>query len=243
MGDLVNLPVGGGHLLTRRFTGGSIFNICRLLLIPLMIFATSTASGTPSSAQQGSSESAMAVVSGWFERAKEFAECSSNPWLAEAERHALDPLLVYSIALTESRTKWSDGWVRPCPYCLRVGTTAHRPATKAEAVALMREGIAAGERITDVGVMQVNAHVHGKRVGGDVTRLLDVRENIRVGAEILAEAVSSSGDLSTGLGRYHSWTPRFGEPYGNVALRRYLLLKQQTKGSLWPQCNQFAQLN
>jgi len=221
----------------------SIRNFWRLLLIALMVIAPPLASASSITGRDHVVTGAVSVLSEWYERAKDFAECQSNPWVVEADRHELDPLLLYSIALTESRTRWSDGWVRPCPYCLRVGSKAYRPSTKAEAVRLLREGVASGERITDVGVMQINGVVHGWRVQGDLIRLLDVRENIRVGAEILAEAVRSTSSLVTGLGRYHSWTARLAEPYGDVALRRYLLLKDQTKGGLWPQCNQFAQRN
>lgn len=179
-----------------------------------------------------------------LESVRTLISCATDPWVVEAAHESLDPMLVYSMALTESRMQWSDGWIRPCPYCLRVGPTAYRPDTKAEAVALLRDGVARGERITDVGVMQINADVHRDRVDGDLERFLDMRTNIRVGAQILAEALSSSTDFATGLGRYHSWTPRLGKPYGDVAARRYRSLIQATpQGTLWPQCTAYAQLN
>lgn len=167
-----------------------------------------------------------------------FLTCANDPWVVESARRNLDPMLLYSMALTESRTRWSDGWVRPCPYCLRLDGVAYRPDNRRDAEALIRSGVARGARITDVGPLQINAHVHSGRVGGDATRFLDMRTNIRIGADILAEAIESTNDFETGLGRYHSWNAVFGRPYGVNARKRYRhLVEQVAGGTLWPQCH------
>lgn len=215
-----------------------------LSLVSVMLSSTPASAGNPDQhTPLGVILSAAHEVEGALKTLKALADCGTDPWVQEAHRVSLDPMLIYSMALTESRMQWSDGWVRPCPYCVRVGETRYRPETKEEAVALVREGVGRGQRITDVGVMQVNASAHKERVDGHIERLLDVRTNIAVGADILAEALNSTPDFNTGLGRYHSWTPRFGKPYGDVAARRYRLLKQATKGTLWPQCSKFAKVN
>ena len=175
--------------------------------------------------------------------AEQFLECVRNPWVSEGYRTRIDPMLLYSIALTESRMRWSDGWVRPCPYCVRVDGVMHKLGSKEDAQSLVRSAVARGQKITDMGVMQVNAAAHAKRVDYDLTRLVDVRTNIAVGAQILREALDSSSDLETGLGRYHSWTPRFGKPYGDVALRRYQHLTTSIGDrTLWPHCREILEL-
>ncbi len=50
-------------------------------------------------------------------------------WLAAAEAHRLDPLVLYAVALQESRKLWPDGRVRPWPWTLHV---RHRGALRFE---------------------------------------------------------------------------------------------------------------
>lgn len=216
-----------------------------LLLVPAM-FAPSVPARSDTLPVIAGTESAISLgamldsLSAAWDVASTFAGCATNPWVMEGNRTAIDPILLYSMALTESRTLWDDGLVRPCPWCIRIDGVLHRAGSKAEAQRLARDAMASGRDITDVGVMQVNARAHSKRVNGDIAALVDVGTNIRVGADILREALDSTTDFERGLGRYHSWTARLGEPYGRVASRRYRELVEHSRGDLWANCNQFS---
>ena len=214
-----------------------------LILVTLLSGATLDDVDTPSRPAITAThplEDVLVALTTFVHQAEDFAVCASNPWVVEGARPGLDPMLIYSMALTESRTLWRDGYVRPCPWCIRIDGELHRATSKDEAQALARAAMSAGRTITDVGVMQVNARAHAKRVDGDIAALVDVSTNIRVGADILQEALASTKDFERGLGRYHSWTARLGDPYGRVALRRYTNLIKHTGGSLWPTCTKYV---
>ena len=127
-----------------------------------------------------------------------------SAWAAAARAHDLDPVVLYAIALQESRTLWTDGLARPWPWTLRSARDGTRRYTTAEAATEALEALlAAGERNVDVGLMQINWAYHHRRVA-EPSALLDPRRNIGVGAAILGEALEAShGDLDRALGAYH----------------------------------------
>lgn len=141
----------------------------------------------------------------------------------------LDPLLLYAIALTESGRPDGKGGIKPWPWALNVEGKALFAATKAEAAELLHTYRG---RSVDVGLLQVNTHWHGHRVD-DLEFLLDPEINLTVGARILKEALNASpGDLTAGIGRYHSSQQDRAQRYANTVVRIYqYLLHAQEKGA------------
>ena len=141
-------------------------------------------------------------------------------WGTVATTYDLDPYVLYSIALLESRRiSKKDGLVRPWPWAITVngpkGTKpkSHYPTTKKDAKKLLKDILTKTDNV-DVGLMQVNVHYHGHRVP-DPMDLLDLETNLIVAGQILAEAIKSSpGELVTGVGRYHSWRAEKSLDYG-----------------------------
>lgn len=117
---------------------------------------------------------------------------------------AVDPLLIYAVALLESGFGNGKGTIAPWHWTLRA-QTAYYPNTRREAESKLFD-LLKGGRIIDIGAMQINLRWHGHRVAKP-DDLLDPSTNIHLGAQILAEAIASApGDLELGIGRYHNWS-------------------------------------
>ena len=62
--------------------------------------------------------------------------------------------------------------------------------------------------LVDIGLMQINYHYHVRGTEIDPASLLDPVKNREMGCAILGRALSTSGELWEGIGRYHSKTPK-----------------------------------
>lgn len=141
-----------------------------------------------------------------------------------AQEAGVDPLLLYSVALTESAHK-AQGGVSPHPYALRVASQPGvYPSSRKEAAERL-DSLLDSYTSVDVGLMQVNLRWHGHRVDSPHS-LLDPRTNLRVGAEILSEAMASTSDPYVGIGRYYTWSDNdASRRYGERVLHFYRQLK------------------
>ena len=141
----------------------------------------------------------------------------------------IDPLLLYAVALTESG-HGSQGHIAPHPYALRVASLPGAyPRDRAAAERQLQEWLASYRSI-DVGLMQVNLRWHGHRVS-DPTALLDVETNIRVGAQILSEAMASHDDPYIGIGRYYTYSDdNASRRYGERVVHFYQNLQRHAEG-------------
>ncbi len=74
----------------------------------------------------------------------------------------------------------------------------------------------------DIGLMQVNFHLWGRRLGLSKTQLLDPRTNLLAGARILKQSLSGSGDLWQRIGAYHSGRPVERQRYNQEVYKSYL---------------------
>jgi len=119
-----------------------------------------------------------------------------------------DPLLLYSIALQESKSLVGKGMVAPQPLALRNQPRgAYFPSTLEEARRALGEFIAE-DKLTDIGMMQINYRWNGSRVEQPV-ELLNPEVNVRVGAEILCEAIAANRmDIHLAIGGYHTRNPK-----------------------------------
>jgi soluble lytic murein transglycosylase-like protein len=124
-------------------------------------------------------------------------------WWTVAEQRGLDPYILYAVALVES-AKVSKRLAKPWPWALNRQGRPVIPSSLTEAKDILGGSLAKGIRNIDVGLMQVNVRWQGHRVR-QPEDLLDPEINLRVGADILFEAIgSATGNLVLGIGRYHA---------------------------------------
>lgn len=154
-------------------------------------------------------------------------DLSDTYWEKAAHAAGLDPLLLYALALTESGHPAGTGQIKPWPWTLNVEGRAHFAKSRKEAAALLA---AHHGKSVDIGLLQVNIRWHGHRVD-TLDALLDPTINLDVGAAILKEALASApGDLTAGIGRYHSARPQLARSYARtvLSLYRHLLHNEET---------------
>jgi hypothetical protein len=148
---------------------------------------------------------------------------SASLWSQVGKQFGVDPLLLYSIALVESRSLHPAGDIGPTPWLFRVndhlvlGERHHVQMEMAVASQL-------NANVQDVGIMQVYYPMHRDAVPDPLT-LLDPRTNISVAAKILHEGMHETRDPVLGVGYYHSHTPQLAREYGTVVMAVYQRLK------------------
>lgn len=137
------------------------------------------------------------------------ASCAANAFTLEGTlwtkvQSKVDPYLLYAIALAESQ-KAEDGVVRPWPWAVNVGGKGYYFTDLHAAENFVEMQIDKGVKNIDVGPLQINLRWHGHRVGNP-TDLFHLPIAIKVGADILSEAIASSpNDPVLAVGRYHHW--------------------------------------
>jgi hypothetical protein len=125
-------------------------------------------------------------------------------WWEIAASRCLDPYILYAVALMESK-RIHQSLAKPWPWALNLAGRSILPKSRAEAHTILKTALANGSSNIDVGLMQVSVRWNGHRVT-QPEELLDPTTNIRIGADVLAEAIGSTpGNLVLGIGRYHSW--------------------------------------
>ena len=148
-------------------------------------------------------------------------------WARVAAKHSLDPYVLYAVALVES-ARIANGLATPWPWALNHTGKTFYPETSSKALAQIRERLANGDRVIDVGLMQVNLRWHGKRAKS-LEALIDPVTNVELGAQIMAEAMATApGDVTLGIGRYHAWQNR---PEAYRYGRRVLALAERLRSS------------
>lgn len=203
-----------------------------ILLLPLVCSSAATAQPPPSirliaaaATPSAGPTSPVSIVRQTPPAPREPEEVSDllegTLWDTVARRHGLDPLLLYGVALQETRHRAGRHASVPWPYTLRgpEGPQFH-PSHQAAARALRRLMARWRRQAIDVGLMQINLHWHGDKVA-DPVALLDPRTNLEIAAGILVEAIQSApDDLELGVGRYHHWKdPAIARAYGRRVMR------------------------
>ncbi len=144
------------------------------------------------------------------------------PWTEAAQKAGLDdPRMLQAIAFAESGRTNDHGLIEPWPWALNIEGQAFFPTSQEEAMTLLS---AHQDRSVDVGLLQINIRWHGHRFD-DPNSLLDPVINLEIGAAILKEALASApGDLTAGIGRYHSSDPERARSYARTVLAFYRYL-------------------
>ena len=147
-------------------------------------------------------------------------------WWQIAMERGLDPYILYAVALVES-ARINARLAAPWPWALNRQGRPIIPSSRLEARGILNEALNKGIRSIDVGLMQVNVRWNGHRVHRP-DDLLDPETNIRVGADVLTEAIDSApGDLALGIGRYHTGWRNDADAYRYG--RRVLAIAQQIR--------------
>jgi hypothetical protein len=147
-------------------------------------------------------------------------------WWQIAMERGLDPYILYAVALVES-SQINEHLAAPWPWALNRQGRPIIPSSRLEARGILNEALNKGIRSIDVGLMQVNVRWNGHRVHRP-DDLLDPETNIRIGADVLTEAIDSApGDLALGIGRYHTGWRNDADAYRYG--RRVLAIAQQIR--------------
>jgi len=138
--------------------------------------------------------------------------------------YGVDPLLLYSIAITESATGAGNGYIRPYPYVFRTkdGPSFFKDLNTAE-IALRK--VLQNTHNVDIGMMQINLRYHPQP---DPLALLDPQHNLSIAAQYLRKTLASTKDPIVGVGRYHSYTEELADWYGKRVWKTYENLIQLT---------------
>ena len=134
----------------------------------------------------------------------------------------LDAYMLYAVALAESGRRSGNG-IAPHPWTTNRAGDARYFESFDQAASYLRN--LCDRCNVDIGFMQVNLWHHRHRIE-DPEDLLNREVNLRVGAEILCEAIAEQNDLLRGFGRYHSARPEHKLPYGERVHRYYQRLLQ-----------------
>lgn len=152
-------------------------------------------------------------------------------WAQIGKSSGIDPLLLYSVALVETKALYPDGRIAPTPWLFRVNDHLVR-GSRHHVQLQMAAASQFGSDVQDVGIMQVYYPMHRDAVRDPLT-LLNPRTNITVAAKILRKGMHQTHDRVLGVGYYHSHTPALARDYGTAVLTVYRRLKgiYRPKGS------------
>ena len=144
-------------------------------------------------------------------------------WAQVGKASGIDPLLLYSVALVESKALYPGGKVAPTPWLFRVNDHLVR-GDRHHVQLEMAAASQFGAPVQDVGIMQVYYPMHRDAVRDPLT-LLNPRTNITVAAKILRAGMHQTNNRVLGIGYYHSHTPSLARDYGIAVLTVYQRLK------------------
>ncbi len=153
-------------------------------------------------------------------------------WVEAGSRYGIDPLLLVSVAITESRRVFGTDISSPWPWTVRSASGARRFETKAAAVAFTESLIAAGEPLwtIDVGLTQLNLKWTWKKRGYStyytIGDLFSPEINTGIAAAIIAELTRDELSASA-IGRYNTSNEPKRSRYGAQVMNTYMRLKAQ----------------
>jgi hypothetical protein len=146
-----------------------------------------------------------------------------NLWAKAGARYRIDPVLIYAIALVETRGVQPDGSVAPSPWIVRINGHLHS-GTRAESEHAIELANLMAVPVQDVGIMQVYYPMH-RDIEPNPIALLNPARNIDVGTSLLRKAMQESSDPVLRIGYYHSHDAQLARGYGEMVLNVYHELK------------------
>ena len=135
--------------------------------------------------------------------------------------HAVPARLLYSIALTETQKRLTDGSIRPWPWTLNIAGKGRYFDSRHEMQQAALQAIRQGVTNIDIGLMQINMRYHLHR-SFSLTDLMRPEDNLNIAAEILHDEYRRcQGDWWCAVGAYHSPTPARAQRYIDKVRRWY----------------------
>ena len=150
-------------------------------------------------------------------------------WAKAGARYRIDPVLIYAVALVETRGTQPDGSVAPSPWVVRINGHLHIGSREDTEHAIELAHLLAAP-VQDVGIMQVYYPVH-RDLEPDPIALLNPVRNIEIGTRLLRKAMNESKDPVLRIGYYHSHDATLARGYGELVLGVYKELKLATRRS------------
>jgi hypothetical protein len=144
-------------------------------------------------------------------------------WAKAGARYRIDPMLIYAVALVETRGTQPDGSVAPSPWVVRINGHLHS-GSRAETEHAIELAHLLAAPVQDVGIMQVYYPVH-RDLEPDPIALLNPVRNIEIGTRLLRKAMNESKDPVLRIGYYHSHDATLARGYGELVLGVYKELK------------------
>lgn len=138
------------------------------------------------------------------------------------QAHGVPPDLLFAVALQESQQLWSTPSARtllPWPWTLNIAGRGARYPTRLACLATLEATLAGGQRLVDIGLMQVCWKFHAQRFARPA-EALDPIANLHAGAQILAEHYRDTLAWPIAVARYHSKTAWRGEAYAAQVFAR-----------------------
>ena len=134
----------------------------------------------------------------------------------EASRHIPEAFLA-AIGTVESGRPLAQGGMAPWPWSVDAAGQGHIYATKAEAVAAVRQFQAQGVTSLDVGCLQVSLLYH-PHAFASLEQAFDPAANTAFAAGLLVALRAQTGSWPRAAAAYHSATPALGQPYAQKVL-------------------------
>ena len=172
----------------------------RVTLLPVAAVLTMTLLGTVMLAGSISEVSGRPLSTGVCER----------QMAAAAHRHGVPLPVLYAVGRTES-----GHGDRIFPWAINVRGRAIYPESRARAVDIAASLVARGERMFDVGCMQLNYRYHRDNFTG-LWQMLDPARNVDYAARFLKRLHRRLGNWTLAVARYHAG------PHNDAAQKHYV---------------------
>ncbi len=130
----------------------------------------------------------------------------------EEAAQSLPAGLLGAIGIAESGRVSAQGEPTPWPWTVNANGYGQFFDSKEEAIEFVRELLAQGVTVIDIGCMQVNFYFHPDAFGS-LESAFDPATNVSYAAQFLKELHAETGDWDVATRYYHSRTPALGQAY------------------------------
>jgi soluble lytic murein transglycosylase-like protein len=140
------------------------------------------------------------------------ANACEREMILAAKRYDVPLAVLYAVGLTETQRRGSLQ-----PFALNIEGVSLFPATLVEALQQFEGARKRGERLIDVGCMQINHFFHGRHFRS-IEAMFDPHENVNYAARFLEELRAREGSWTQAAARYHAG------PGNEPSQKRYVCL-------------------
>lgn len=134
-----------------------------------------------------------------------------------ARMKQVPPALLYAVALQESQMRFGLAAL-PYPWTLNIRGVPKRFDSYRAALAALVECLRQGVQLVDIGLLQICWLYHYATLRSPA-RALDPYPNIEVGAQLLRNHFSTTGNWFSATARYHNANPAIGDRYAASVFR------------------------